>query len=99
MIVAQVYMGFFPSFNKASFIPAVPPPRGGVTGRELLNDGVFAFFSEGFKIYNKTNDQLAREIPVFAFFLPGNYTSASHRQTSSLLHYRIHHNNLAQRIV
>ena len=50
MIVAQVYIGFFPSFNKASFIPAVPPPRGGVTGREFVNDGALGFFSDGFKI-------------------------------------------------
>ena len=50
VLVAQVYIGFFPSFNKASFIPAFPPPRGGVTGRELFNDGVLVFFSDGFKI-------------------------------------------------
>ena len=50
MIVAQVYIGFFPSFNKASFTAAAPPPRGGVTGREFVKDGVFAFFSDGFKI-------------------------------------------------
>jgi hypothetical protein len=51
MIVAQVYIGFFPSFIKTSFIPAFPPPRGGVTGRVLFNDGVLVFFSDGFKIY------------------------------------------------
>jgi hypothetical protein len=51
MIVAQVYIDFFASFVKVSFIPGFPPPRGGVTGRLLPNDGVLAFFSDGFKIY------------------------------------------------
>jgi hypothetical protein len=46
-------MGFLPSFIKASFIPGWPPPRGGVTGRLLPNEGVLAFFSDGFKIYLK----------------------------------------------
>lgn len=50
------YIGFLPSFNKASFIPALPPPRGGVTGRLLFNEGVFAFFSDGFRIYSKIKD-------------------------------------------
>jgi hypothetical protein len=53
MLVTLVYIGFFPSFNKESFIPAFPPPRGGVTGRVLFNDGVLVFFSDGFKIYKK----------------------------------------------
>jgi hypothetical protein len=59
MIVAQVYIGFFPSFNKASLPPAFPPPRGGVTGR-LLGIGVLAFFSDGFKIYaeKKKHEQM-----------------------------------------
>jgi hypothetical protein len=47
----DLYIGFLPSFNKASFIPALPPPRGGVTGRLLPNVGVLVFFSDGFKIY------------------------------------------------
>jgi len=53
----RFYIGFFPSFNKASFIPVFPPLRGGVTGRALFNDGVLVFFSDGFKIYlkKKTN--------------------------------------------
>lgn len=53
LFVAQVYIDFLPSFTKASFIPALPAValRGGVTGRELLNEGVFAFFSDGFKIW------------------------------------------------
>ena len=46
----EVYMGFFPSFISASFIGGLPPPRGGVTGRELFSDGVLAFFSDGFRI-------------------------------------------------
>jgi len=50
MHVAQDYIGFFPSFNKESFIPAFPPPRGGVTGRLLFSDGVLVFFSDGFNI-------------------------------------------------
>jgi len=54
----RFYIGFFPSFNKASFIPVFPPPRGGVTGRLLFNDGVLAFFSDGFKIYFKINNKL-----------------------------------------
>ena len=47
-----VYIVFFPSFTKVSLIPALPAValRVGVTGRELLNDGVFGFLSEGFKI-------------------------------------------------
>jgi hypothetical protein len=73
MIVVQVYIGFFPSFNKASFIPVFPPPRGGVTGRELFNDGVFAFFSEGFKIYKHKKGQISRQI-LFVFMLLENYT-------------------------
>jgi hypothetical protein len=60
MIVAQVYIDFFASFVKVSFIPGFPPPRGGVTGRLLPNDGVLAFFSDGFKIYltKKQNEKI-----------------------------------------
>jgi hypothetical protein len=47
---SEVYMGFFPSFIIESFIGGLPPPRGGVTGRELFSDGVLAFFSDGFRI-------------------------------------------------
>ena len=44
------YIGFLPSFISASFVGGFPPPRGGVTGRLFVKDGVFAFFSDGFKI-------------------------------------------------
>jgi hypothetical protein len=56
LIISQVYIGFLPSFIKASFIPGLPPPLGGVTGRLLFNEGVFAFFSDGFKIYLKQKE-------------------------------------------
>lgn len=48
------YIGFLLSFIKESFKPGLPPapPRGGVTGRLLPSEGVFVFFSDGFKIYN-----------------------------------------------
>jgi len=46
-VCCLLYIGFFPSFISASLRPE---PRGGVTGRLLFNDGVFVFFSDGFKI-------------------------------------------------
>jgi hypothetical protein len=49
-VVEHVYRGFLPSFIILSFMPGLPALRGGVTGRLLLNVGVFAFFSDGFKI-------------------------------------------------
>ena len=49
-IVGQIYIGFLPSFSKESFMPGLPPPRGGVTGRLFPKEGVLAFFSDGFKI-------------------------------------------------
>lgn len=57
-IVWQVYIGFLPSFAKESFMPGLPPPRGGVTGRLLPNDGVLAFFSDGFRIYLKERGEI-----------------------------------------
>ena len=50
MCVAQIYMGFFPSLIRASFIPGLLPLRGGVTGRLFDIVGIFDFFSDGFKI-------------------------------------------------
>jgi hypothetical protein len=48
--VVAIYMGFLPSFIRLSLFGTFPPPLGGVTGRLLVNDGVLAFFSDGFKI-------------------------------------------------
>jgi hypothetical protein len=36
----------------------LPPPRGGVTGRLLPNEGVLVFFSDGFKIYLKNKKRI-----------------------------------------
>ncbi len=70
MIVAQVYIDFFASFVKVSFIPGFPPPRGGVTGRLLPNDGVLAFFSDGFKIYltKKQKEEIILLIKISCLF-------------------------------
>jgi len=77
-LFSHVYIGFFPSFIKASFIPGLPPPRGGVTGRLLFNEGVLVFFSDGFKIYfekNKNNSSyFMNKYKRYFFLLLENYT-------------------------